>query len=128
MAKLEDDIDALFQLPLSEFIGARKVLVTRLKKDGRPNDADKVNALVKPPISAWTANQLYWNHREEFDRLIEAGQRFRKAQVSRSGKKVAEMREALDTRREVLTDLEEVATTLLREAGHNPSLDTIRRI
>jgi hypothetical protein len=38
------------------------------------------------------------------------------------------MRDALDSRREALAELEELATTLLRDAGHNPSLDTIRRI
>jgi hypothetical protein len=29
--KLEDDVDALFQLPLAEFIGARNTLATQLK-------------------------------------------------------------------------------------------------
>jgi hypothetical protein len=128
MAKLKDDIDSLFKLPLSEFIGARKALATRVKKDGRADDAEEINSLAKPSVSAWAANQLYWNHREQFDQLIEAGQRFRKAQTSRSSGKVADMRDALGSRREALAELEELAVTLLSDAGHNPSLDTIRRI
>ncbi len=125
MGKLDDDLDALFKLPLAEFIAARKALAARLKKDGRANEAERVKSLAKPSISVWAVNQLYWNHRDEFEELIAAGQRFRKAQ--KSGK-VADMRDALDARRQTLSDLSELATELLRNADHNPSLDTIRRV
>jgi hypothetical protein len=125
MAKLNDEVDRLFKLPLSEFIGARKSLIARLKKSGDKDEAQSVNALTKPSVSAWTVNQLYWSHRAEFDELIATGQRFRKAQTSG---KVANMREALDARREALANLSDLATEILRDAGHNPSLDTLRRI
>lgn len=129
--KLEDDVDALFKLPLAEFTAARNALAARLKKSGRGvvgGEAVLVKALVKPSISAWAVNQLYWNHREAFDRLIASGENFHKAQTSRLGGKLADMRTALDARREALTYLSDLATSLLREAGHNPSLDTIHRI
>lgn len=125
MAKVNDDIDALFRLPLSEFIGARKTLATRLKKSGYTDEAERVRALPKPSISAWTINQLYWNHRDEFDELISTGQRFRKAQASG---KMVNMREALDARRAALAQLSDFATEILRDAGNNPSLDVLRRI
>ena len=125
MAKLEDDVDALFKLPLNEFVEARKTLAARLKKSGHAIDAERVKLLAKPSISAWTVNQLYWNHREAFDELMASGQRFRKAQ--KSGK-IAEMRAALDARREALSHLSELATALLSDVGPIPSLDTIRRI
>lgn len=125
MVKRDDPIDALFKLPLTEFIGTRKKLAAQLKKDGNPDEAERVKALTKPPVSAWTVNQLYWTHREEFDELLATGQRFRKAQASG---KMANMREALDGRREALSQLSDRATEILRDAGHNPSLDTLRRI
>jgi uncharacterized phage infection (PIP) family protein YhgE len=65
-------------------------------------------------------NQLYWGHREAFDQLIATGKRFRPAQAS--------MRGSLDARREALVQLSELATELLRDAGHNPSPDTIHRV
>ncbi len=126
--ELEADVDALFQLPLAEFTGARNALAARLKKSGRGDDAVLVKALAKPSVSAWAVNQLYWNHREAFDRLIASGERFHKAQTSRSAGKVTDIREALDARREALTELSDLATSLLRDAGHNPAPDTIRRI
>ena len=123
--KLNDDVDELFKLPLAEFTDARNTLAKQLKQSGRADDANLVKTLAKPPISAWTVNQLYWYHREAFDTLIAAGQRFRKAQTSG---KVADMRGALDARREALTHLADLATNLLQDAGHNPSPDTIRRV
>jgi tetratricopeptide (TPR) repeat protein len=127
-SKTEVDVDGLFMLPLAEFVGARKTLAARLIKEGHADEANRVKALTKPPISAWTVNQLYWQHRELFNRLITAGERFRKAQASGSAGKISDMREALDERREVLAHLSDLATRLLQDAGHNPSLDVIRRI
>ncbi|MGH9933201.1 MAG: hypothetical protein ACREA9_28795 [Pyrinomonadaceae bacterium] len=125
MAKIEDDLNDLFKLPLNEFIRVRKTLAAQLKKSGHGTDAERVKLLAKPSVSAWTVNQLYWNHRDAFDELLASGQHFRKAQTSG---KVAEMRVALDARREALAHLSELATEMLSDLGSNPSLDTVRRI
>jgi hypothetical protein len=127
-SKLEDELDALFKLPLPEFIAARKTLAARLKKEHQNGQADRVKALAKPSISAWTVNQLYWHHRDAFDRLIVTGQNFRQAQSSRFAGKVADMREALDARRAALSELANLATKVLRAAGHNSTPDMIMRV
>ena len=57
---LSADLDALFQLPLNEFTGARNALASRLQKAGRKEEADHVRRLTKPPVSAWVVNQLFW--------------------------------------------------------------------
>src|SRR6266850_6933293 len=126
--KLEDEVEALFRLPLAEFTGARNTLAAQLKKSGRGDEAVLVKAMVKPSISAWAVNQLYWNHRDAFDRLIATGERFRQAQASRLARKVADMRGALDGRREALSRLSDLATALVSNAGHSPTPETIRRI
>jgi hypothetical protein len=115
-------------LPLAEFTSARNTLAARLKKEGRPNDADRVKLLAKPSISAWTVNQLYWNHRKAFDQLMATGRRLRPAQKLRVAGKVAGMRDSLDARREALVHLSDLATELLQAAGSNPSPDTLRRV
>jgi hypothetical protein len=84
--------------------------------------------LAKPSISAWTVNQLYWNHRKAFDQLMVAGKRLRPAQKLRVAGKVAGMRDSLDARREALVHLSELASELLQATGSNPSPDTLRRI
>lgn len=126
--KLKDEVDDLFKLPLAEFTDARNALARRLKQSGRADDASLVKTLVKPSISAWTVNQLYWNYRSAFDRLLAAGQRFHKAQTSGAAGKLADLRGSLDARREALTHLAQLAESLLGEAGHNASPETIRRI
>lgn len=124
----EGEVDALFRLSLAEFTSARNALAAQLKKSGRGDDATHVKALGKPSVSAWAVNQLYWNHREAFDKLLASGERFHKAQSARSGAKVADMRSALDARREALTRLSQIAAQVLKDGGHNPSPDTIHRI
>jgi len=126
--KLDDEIDDLFRLPVAEFTGARNALAARLKKEGRPNDAERVKLLAKPSVSAWAVNQLYWDHRDAFDQLIATGKRFSHGPTSRRTGKAADMRESLDARRDALVQLSELATELLRDAGHNPSQDTVRRV
>ena len=125
---LEDDMDALFKLPLAEFTGARNNLAARLKREGRADDSNLVKALAKPSISAWAVNQLHWKHREAFDRLLSTSQRFRQSQTSHTASRIADMRGSLDARGEALSHLSDLATVLLREAGHNPTPDTIHRI
>ncbi|HEY0367763.1 MAG TPA: hypothetical protein VGC73_14925 [Pyrinomonadaceae bacterium] len=125
---LDGDINSLFRLPLAEFTSARNTLAARLKKEGRPDDADRVKLLAKPSISAWTVNQLYWKHREAFDELMRTGKRLRPGQKLRLAGKVAGMRDSLDARREALVHLSELATELLQDAGSNPSPDTLRRV
>jgi len=123
--QFEEDVDALFTLPLSQFIGARNALAARLKKAGHGDESNQVKTLAKPSISAWAVNQLYWQHREIFDQLMSTGQRFRKAQTA---SKVADIHEALEARRGALAQLSDLTTTLLQDAGHNPSPETVHRI
>jgi hypothetical protein len=125
--KLKNDEDALFKLPLADFTDARNKLAARLKQGGSANDASLVKALGKPSISAWAANQLYWNHREAFDQLVTAGQHFRQVQMSGLAGKAAEMRATLDARREALSQLSDLASSLLLASGHNPTSDILRR-
>ena len=127
-SKLEDEIDALFQLPLSDFTNERNALASRLKKDGRANEAGAVKALSKPSVSAWVVNQIYWNHRDEFDELIASGQRVRKFQTTGFAGKVPEMRAAMDARGGALTRLSDIAATLLSDVGSSPTPDMLRRV
>jgi hypothetical protein len=126
--EFDDDVDALFKLPLTEFIDARNNLAARLKRGGRASDGNLVKALGKPSISAWAVNQLYWKHREAVDRLLVTSQRLRQAQTSQAPERIADMRGSLEARREVLSRLSDLAVALLRDAGHTPTPDTIRRI
>jgi hypothetical protein len=125
---VEGDIDALFQLPLTEFTAARNALAARLKKAGRADESGAVKALSKPPMSAWAVNQLFWRNRDAFDRLISTGEQFRKAQAAQLSGKSADLRGPLEARRSALADLSRLAASLLRDGGSQPAPDTMRRV
>jgi hypothetical protein len=122
------EIDALFCLPLGEFTAARNALAAKLKDAGLGEDAERVKGLAKPPVSAWAVNQLYWEHRKPFERLLAAGDRLRTAQASQLQGKGGELHEPLEARRTALSELTQQAAIVLRESGHTPSPDLMRRI
>ena len=122
------DIDALFQLPLTEYTAARNALVASLKAAGRAKDAVAVRDLPKPPLSAWAVNQLYWRHRRAFDRLMAAGEQLRKTEVSRLAGRSGGLRAPLEAHRAALREATTRAAHLLRATGHTPTPDLTRRI
>ncbi len=122
------DIDALFQLPPAEFTAARNALAGKLKKAGKDEESERVKGLPKPSLPAWAVNQLYWRHRKAFDRLIDAGEEFRKAQGAQLSGKHADLRGSLDARREALSELTRLAAGVLRHAGHNATPELARRV
>jgi len=126
--KVEEDINRLFELPLAEFTAARNALATRLQKAGRSGEAERVKSFAKPPVSAWAVNQLYWAHRETFDALIAAGKQLRTAYILQLKNKPADTQKPTAARREALTSLLGWADLILREGGHSPTAETMRRI
>ena len=125
---LQSELDALFQLPPAEFTAARNALAARLKKAGRTEEVDQVKGLMKPPVTAWVVNQLYWRHRDAFDRLLDTGERFRKAQGAHLAGKSADVRGPLEARRTSLAELVKLAAATLREAGSSATPENMRRV
>ena len=62
MPSLDDEIDALYRLPLAEFVAARNALARRAG-----DRAAAVKGLARPATAAWAVNQLYWRRRGVFD-------------------------------------------------------------
>src|SRR5688572_342433 len=125
---VEADIDALFQLPPTEFTAARNTLAGRLKKAGRADDAEQVKGLQRPSVTAWTVNQLYWKHRDAFDQLIATGERFRKAQASHLAGKPGDIRGPLEARRSALASVAKLAAAMIRQGGSSATPENMRRI
>jgi hypothetical protein len=126
--KAVGSIDELYQLPLSDFTAGRNALAAKLRKSGKAGDADDVRTLVKPSIPAWAVNQVYWKHRPAFERLLAAGDRLRKAQSSTLAGKSGDVRGALDSVRESLSELSRLAALEMETAGHNASPGAMRAV
>lgn len=107
----------LFQAELGDFVAERKRLAAELKAAGDAKGAAELSKLARPPVSAWTVNQLWWKERDAFEALIEAAARVKSGD-----------RDASKQHREALAELRERATALLKEAGNAASDGTLRRI
>jgi len=121
------DIEALFKLPLGEFTAARNALAAQLKREGRAAEGSEVKALAKPSASAWVVNQLYWRHRDSFDRLLATGERLRRAHAKDLTGDAA--RDAVNARREAMAELTRLAELIvLRDGNHSATRDLMRRV
>jgi hypothetical protein len=117
MSAYDEAVTTLYQAALSDFVAERKRLVAELKAAGDKDAAARVARLVRPPVSAWAVNQLWWREREAFEALVAAAGRV----------KVGD-REASLAHRQALARLKEAAQSLLQEAGNAATEPTLRRV
>ena len=121
---LDGKIDDLYRQPLDAFVTARNALAKTLTGD----DAKRVRALVKPTVVPWAVNQVYWQARPTYDKLIKSGERLRAAQIaSLEGRRGADVREAGDAHRTALADAVKAAERIAAAAGANPPADALMR-
>jgi hypothetical protein len=76
----EQDVDALYGLPLDEFTPRRDALAKELRADGKKDEAAWVKALRKPSAAAWLVNQLARTQSKDAQRVIDSGDAVRAAQ------------------------------------------------
>jgi hypothetical protein len=73
-------------------------------------------------------NQVYWQARPTYDKLIKSGERLRAAQIaSLEGRRGADVREAGDSHRTALADAVKAAERIAAAAGANPPADALMR-
>ena len=121
---LDQKIDDLYQQPADAFVTARNALAKTLTGD----EAKRVRALVKPTVVPWAVNQVYWQARPTYDKLIKSGERLRAAQIaSLEGRRGADVREAGDAHRTALADAVKAAERIAAAAGANPPADALVR-
>ena len=121
---LDTKIDDLYRLPPSEFTAARNALAKTLVGD----EAKHVRALVKPTLVPWTINQLFWNARPTYERLLKSGHALRNAQIAALEGRGGDVRRASETHRKALADALREATRLAEAEGLRPGADDLARM
>ena len=119
VSSTDAEVDKLYQLPLEEFTGARNALA---KESGNSD----IRSLQKPPIAAWTVNQVYWKRRPVYEALIEAATTLRAAHTAVLSGKRADLRAAGKEHEEAIEEALKTAVAILQEAGH-PATDATRQ-
>jgi hypothetical protein len=114
-----EEADALYGLPLEEFVPQRDVLAKTLRADGRRADADEVKTLRRPPAVVWAVNQLMRTQRKAAKALVQAADRAAKHPGDR---------DALRAHQEALDELTRAGAGLLSGKGRGLSEDALLRV
>jgi hypothetical protein len=124
MAGIDEQIDELYRLPLDEFTAARNALAKSLSGA----DRSRVQRQEKPTVVPWAINQLYWQARPIYERLMNSGEALRAAQVAALEGKKADVRRASESHRKALADAVDRATDLAKAHGSQPGADPLSRM
>lgn len=111
MARADDKIDELYQLPLDQFTPARNALAKELG-DG------SIKKLEKPNVAAWAVNQLYWRERKLYDEVIKTAEQLRTAYKQKLAGKPADVRAVEVFHNEAMRRAKDAIRRVLGEAGN----------
>lgn len=107
----------LYRAPHAEFVATRRRLAADLAERGDVTGAARLVQLVRPTLSAWVVNQLWWHARPTFESLIANAARLQDGD-SKGGTPY----------RDAMTKLRARATEALEDSGHAASESMLRRI
>src|SRR4051812_17300701 len=125
-----DEADALYGLPLEEFVAQRDALAKRLRGEGRREEAAAVKELAKPSVAAWGVNQAVRARAREARELWAAGDALAAAQAALlEGRGDAEaLREAARAEQDARRPLVEAARGLLTGRGRSLGDPVLERV
>ena len=126
---LPPDADALYGLPLEDFVPERAAVAKRLRGEGEREAAKRVTALRKPSVAAWTINQLVRSRTKDVAAFTKAADGLRAAQTAllEGHGSPADLRSARAAERKAVGRLIEVARGLF-PGGREPGESTLERI
>jgi hypothetical protein len=119
--------DALYDAPFEDFTKLRNELAKELRKTGDRAAADEVAGMRKPTRAAWAVNQVARGDRPTIRRVLEAGERLRKAQEDAlGGGSGAALRKAGADEREAVGAAVEKAAAVLGARAGTATLERVR--
>jgi hypothetical protein len=119
----DEDVDALFDLGVDEFVAARDRLAAELRRAGDRPAAEAVRKLRRPTVVAWVLNQLARRHRDDVADLLEVGRQAAAAQHQALAGDAAGLRDVDRRRRAAIAGLIDAAGDLV--GGGRAHLDEV---
>ena len=126
-ASFEARADALYALPLDEFVAGRKRLADELKREGARDEARRFGGLAKPALSAWLTNQTVRHAPELVRDLLAATEDVAVAQRKLPAPKggPSNLADAVAAQRKILAQLAEQARTTGAKLGPAGATDDV---
>ena len=122
---LDEVADELYGLTPGRFTKTRDERAAEARRSGDKELASQIRALRRPTVSAWLANTLTRDRRDEVTRLTDLGAAMRRAQAELDG---AALRELTRQRRALTGSLSDEAASLARQAGVETSDTSLREL
>ena len=116
-AAYDDAVQELARVPLARFVAERKRLASALRAARKAELGARLEKRRKPPAAAWAVNQLWWQARDAFERMLATAARLRRGEL-----------DAARAHHAAAGALRERAASILRDAGHGASDATLRRV
>jgi hypothetical protein len=113
----DDAVMELYRAPHDQFVEVRKRLASDLATGGDKATGARLSKLRRPTVPAWAVNQLWWNAREPFQKLLLEAARLREGDL-----------DAAEAHRKALAALRTRAQKVLSDAGHPVNEATLRRV
>ncbi len=120
-------IEALYRVALTEFVALRKDSAQRLRKAGQREAATRVQALGKPSVPAWLANQLFHEAAADWNAALDAGEALREAQRG-GGITAAEMQDKLSAQQQAVQRLVQRGEALAAARAQKVSRAHLRKL
>ena len=110
-------VSELYRAPHAEFVATRKRVAAELAARGDVDGAARLVRLVRPTLSAWVVNQLWWHARPTFEAMVANAMRLQDGD-SKGGAPY----------RDALAKLRARACGFLEDSGHTASEAMLRRV
>ncbi len=123
MPGIDEVADALYGLPPEQFTAARTQYEKEAKAAGDRDAAAVIHAMAKPSVTAWLANRLAREHRDELQPLLELGAGLRDATRNLAGD---QLRTLSRQQHQLVHALVVQARQLAHAAGRSVSDDAVR--
>ena len=123
--RVDGAADALYSVPLADFVAERGRLASDARKAGDRGAAADIAALRKPTQSAWLVNQLVRRRPDVVPQLSALGEALREAEQTLTG---AALRQVGAQRSQLVAALVAEAAGIAGEAGSRPAADTLAEV
>jgi hypothetical protein len=120
----DDEIDGLYDVPLSDFVRRRNEIADRLRAAGKRDAAEAVRAIAKPKVTVRGINKVARRDRAAISAMLAAFDRLKQAQLRRPD----EIAAAADALRAAIEAVVHKVMDAIRESGAAVSVDTHRRV
>jgi hypothetical protein len=116
-----ESVEGLYGVEPAAFTAARDALAKRLRTAGDKEEAAKVKALRRPPLTVWALNRVARDAPDVIAGVLDAGAALRQATQAALAGDAGQLRDAQARERRAINAANDAASAMLAASGHAPT-------